>query len=241
MSSPTRRTFLQTAVAAAASFLLPRGVRAGGNSRSFWFLHTPTGESWAVDDPVAWALESAREPILERARDRLLTLDADASRFRGASGGGGGSRSASRPARLSIWAQRPAQVRTCLGFSLDGCHPRPVNAYVQGTLAPTGRLVEHVWPRLRGGLAVAPGGGAAPGTRRVRLTGLLAAQRAALAGGARLRREGQPQVHRIPGLDSPAALAVDASDVQGAHGSPSPHEGHHAGLGGRPPNPRQAG
>ena len=29
-----------------------------------------------MDDPVAWALEHAREPILERARDRLLTLDA---------------------------------------------------------------------------------------------------------------------------------------------------------------------
>jgi hypothetical protein len=29
-----------------------------------------------VDDPVTWALENARQPILERARDRLLTLDA---------------------------------------------------------------------------------------------------------------------------------------------------------------------
>jgi hypothetical protein len=29
-----------------------------------------------VDDPVAWSLEHAREPILERARDRLVTLDA---------------------------------------------------------------------------------------------------------------------------------------------------------------------
>jgi hypothetical protein len=49
MSTPIRRTFLQTAVAAAASLFLPRGVRAG---RTSWFLHAPTGESWAVDDPV---------------------------------------------------------------------------------------------------------------------------------------------------------------------------------------------
>ena len=38
MSFPSRRTFLQTAVAAVASFFLPRGLRAGENSRSFWFL-----------------------------------------------------------------------------------------------------------------------------------------------------------------------------------------------------------
>jgi hypothetical protein len=76
MSLPTRRTFLQTALAAAASLFLPRALLAGRNRRSFWFLHTPTGECWPVDDPVAWALEHAREPILERARERLVTLDA---------------------------------------------------------------------------------------------------------------------------------------------------------------------
>src|SRR5262245_45238414 len=76
MSFPTRRTFLQTALAAAASLLLPRTVRAGGNPGSFWFLHAPTGESWAVGDPVAWSLENAGQPVLERARERLLTLDA---------------------------------------------------------------------------------------------------------------------------------------------------------------------
>ena len=51
MSFPTRRTFLQTAV---ASFFLPKRLRAGEHSRSFWFLHTPTRETWAVDDPVTW-------------------------------------------------------------------------------------------------------------------------------------------------------------------------------------------
>jgi hypothetical protein len=76
MSFPTRRTFLQTALATAASLFLPRVLFAGRNPRSFWFLHTPTGESWAVDDPVGWALANARQPILERARDRLVTLDA---------------------------------------------------------------------------------------------------------------------------------------------------------------------
>src|SRR5262249_21204598 len=72
MSTPTRRTFLQTAVAAAASLLLPRTVRAGGTS--FWFLHAPTGESWPVADPVAWSLENAGQPILERASAGLLKL-----------------------------------------------------------------------------------------------------------------------------------------------------------------------
>jgi hypothetical protein len=75
MSFPSRRSFLKTAGAAVASFFLPRGLRAGENSRSFWFLHTPTGESWAVADPVSWCLGNAQQPILERARERLVTLD----------------------------------------------------------------------------------------------------------------------------------------------------------------------
>jgi hypothetical protein len=73
--TPTRHTFLQTAVAVIASLFLPRGLLARRSSRPYWFLHTPTGESWAVDDPVAWALENARQPILERASQRLVTLD----------------------------------------------------------------------------------------------------------------------------------------------------------------------
>ncbi len=76
MSFPTRRTFLQSVAAALASFFLPRSLRAGENSRSFWFIHTPTGEAWAGADPWAWSLENARQPTLERARERLLTLDA---------------------------------------------------------------------------------------------------------------------------------------------------------------------
>jgi hypothetical protein len=76
MSLLSRRTFLQAAFAAIASFLLPRGLFAKGNNRQFWFLHTATGESWPVDDPVSWSLENAGQPILERARQRLVTLDA---------------------------------------------------------------------------------------------------------------------------------------------------------------------
>jgi hypothetical protein len=76
MAFSTRRTFLQTGIAAIASFFLPRVLLARGNPRSFWFLHTPTGQSWVVDDPVSWSLENATQPILERARERLVTLDA---------------------------------------------------------------------------------------------------------------------------------------------------------------------
>src|SRR5215472_7696457 len=73
VSTPTRRTFLQTAVAAAASLFLPRSLRAEGRP-GFWFLHTETGASWRVGDPVTWALANAREPILERASAGLLEL-----------------------------------------------------------------------------------------------------------------------------------------------------------------------
>src|SRR6516165_7718488 len=76
MFTLNRRTFLQTALAAAASLFLPRALLAGRNRRSFWFLHTPTGECWPVDGPVAWCLKSAGQPILECARERLVTLDA---------------------------------------------------------------------------------------------------------------------------------------------------------------------
>jgi hypothetical protein len=71
---PSRRDFLQSAVAALASFILPLGLRASGNKPSFWFIHSDTGDSWPVADPVQWSLENAREPILERASERLLTL-----------------------------------------------------------------------------------------------------------------------------------------------------------------------
>jgi hypothetical protein len=102
MSFPTRRTFLQTTLAAAASLFLPKFLLAGGNPRSFWLLHAATGESWAVDDPVAWALENARQPTLERARERLVTLDAtDPQRV---------VRLVTRRCRLNLLELRPRRV-----------------------------------------------------------------------------------------------------------------------------------
>ena len=74
---PSRRDFLQSAVAALASFILPLGLRASGNKPSFWFIHTDTGDSWLVADPVQWSLENARQPILERASERLRKLTTD--------------------------------------------------------------------------------------------------------------------------------------------------------------------
>lgn len=70
----SRRTFLQSVAAALASFFLPRGLRAGENSRSFWLLNAASGDSWPVNDPVTWALANARQPILERASAGLLKL-----------------------------------------------------------------------------------------------------------------------------------------------------------------------
>jgi hypothetical protein len=58
LSTPSRRGFL----------------KAAGNATSFWFLHTETGESWAVDNPVSWSLANAQQPVLERAREGLLNL-----------------------------------------------------------------------------------------------------------------------------------------------------------------------
>ena len=71
---PNRRSFLKSAVGVVASFFLPRVLLARGNFSSVWFLDTPTGDSWPVTDPVAWSLENARQPILERARERLAAL-----------------------------------------------------------------------------------------------------------------------------------------------------------------------
>src|SRR5262245_8065481 len=102
MSFPTRRTFLQTALAAAASVFLPRFLLARRNPTSFWLLHTPTRESWAVDDPIGWALANARQPILERARERLVTLDAaDAQRV---------VRVVVRRCKLNLIGLRPGRV-----------------------------------------------------------------------------------------------------------------------------------
>src|SRR5262245_5764262 len=62
--SLSRRTLLQPVASALASLLLPRSLRTEGRPR-FWFLHTETGASWRVDDPVTWPLANAHQPILE--------------------------------------------------------------------------------------------------------------------------------------------------------------------------------
>ncbi len=102
MSFPTRRTFLQTVAATVASLFLPRGVRAEKRAGSFWFLHAATGEAWAVDDPVAWSLENAGQPILERASEGLLKLTpADEQRI---------IRLVVRRCRLNLLELRPGRV-----------------------------------------------------------------------------------------------------------------------------------
>src|SRR6202040_916939 len=44
------------------------------NPTSVWFLHTPTGDSWAVPDPVSWSIKNTCNPLLERAREGLGKL-----------------------------------------------------------------------------------------------------------------------------------------------------------------------
>jgi hypothetical protein len=65
-----RRDFLKTI--AVASLPLPL-IRLDGKSPASFFL-TPTGECRPVNDPVAWILANARQPFLERAKERLLQL-----------------------------------------------------------------------------------------------------------------------------------------------------------------------
>jgi len=71
---PNRRTFLKTVLATVASLFLPKFLFAKGKTRSFWFLHADTGDSWSVANPVQWSLENAQQPILDRAREGLLRL-----------------------------------------------------------------------------------------------------------------------------------------------------------------------
>jgi hypothetical protein len=100
MPLPSRRTFLQAAVAAATSLFLPRFLLTRGNS--FWFLHTATEEAWAVADPVAWALANARQPSLERASVGLRKLTpADDRRI---------IRLVTRRCRLNLLELHPGQV-----------------------------------------------------------------------------------------------------------------------------------
>lgn len=101
MFFPSRRTFFKTVAAAIASFFLPRSLRAEGRAR-FWFLHTETGDSWPVTDPVAWALSNSHQPILARASNGLRTLTpADDQRI---------IRLVTRRCKLNLIELRPSHV-----------------------------------------------------------------------------------------------------------------------------------
>jgi hypothetical protein len=68
-----RRNFLKTTAAAITAWMLPRSLFARNPDRIF-FIHTDTGNSWPVADPVQWSLENAHQPILERAAEGLRKL-----------------------------------------------------------------------------------------------------------------------------------------------------------------------
>ena len=70
----SRREFLQATAAAFGSLLLPGGLRARTDPKSPWYFHAIKGDSWPVADPVAWSLENALQPTLERASEGLQTL-----------------------------------------------------------------------------------------------------------------------------------------------------------------------
>ncbi len=63
MAFATRRTFLKAALAGVASLFLPNFLFAR-RSPNFWFLHTPTGESWPIDDPVTWRWQTHSNQFL---------------------------------------------------------------------------------------------------------------------------------------------------------------------------------
>jgi hypothetical protein len=70
----SRREFLRATAATLSSFLMPPGLRAGADDKSPWHFIAFEGDSWPVADPVAWCLENALQPTLERASEGLRTL-----------------------------------------------------------------------------------------------------------------------------------------------------------------------
>jgi hypothetical protein len=76
MTTVSRRHFLQTTAAAVASMGVARRLPAHTPDSTYWFVHADDGDIWPVADPVAWSLEHARHPVLERAAKGLLNLTA---------------------------------------------------------------------------------------------------------------------------------------------------------------------
>lgn len=68
---PNRREFLQASAFGLGAMCFPLAL----SRKQFWFLHTATGDTWQVDDPAAWSLANANQPILARARERLERVD----------------------------------------------------------------------------------------------------------------------------------------------------------------------
>jgi hypothetical protein len=97
--NPSRRRFVETTAAAAE---LPRSPFASGADCSYWFIDADTLQSWPVADPVAWSLENASQPVLERATEGLLKLTADE--------GDRIIRLVVRRCRLNLLELRPGQV-----------------------------------------------------------------------------------------------------------------------------------
>jgi hypothetical protein len=75
-TNPSRRKHLQSAAGAVAWLILPKSLRAGKPTMSFWFVPCGPSDSWPVADPVEWSLENARQPVLERASEGLLNTTA---------------------------------------------------------------------------------------------------------------------------------------------------------------------
>ena len=73
-----RRDFL---LAAASAIAVP-SIRFTEPKSKWFVVNTWFCDYWPVDDPVTWALENANQPILERARERLVQLSpADGERI----------------------------------------------------------------------------------------------------------------------------------------------------------------
>jgi hypothetical protein len=72
-TKPNRREFIKAAAVTAGTLLVPAGLHASQDHRS-WFVHSITGESWPVSDPVSWCLENANDPTLKNAKEGLWKL-----------------------------------------------------------------------------------------------------------------------------------------------------------------------
>jgi hypothetical protein len=72
----TRRDFIRASAGIFGAVFVPLTTR---HSDSHFVLKKASGVAWCVDDPVSWSLENARIPILNRARQQLLTLSSSES------------------------------------------------------------------------------------------------------------------------------------------------------------------